>query len=45
MHALSDRLRHAPTATAGRRVLAERDITTIYRLLTQADISQRQIAR
>jgi len=26
-------------------VLAERDITTIYRLLTQADISQRQIAR
>jgi transcriptional regulator with XRE-family HTH domain len=42
---LSDRLLHALTTTAARRALAERDITTVYRLLTQADISQRQIAQ
>jgi hypothetical protein len=33
------------TTTAARRALAERDITSVYRLLTQADISQRQIVR
>ena len=43
--ALRDRLLHALTTTAARRALAERDITTVYRLLTQADISQRQIAQ
>ncbi|MGH3972920.1 MAG: helix-turn-helix domain-containing protein [Pseudonocardiaceae bacterium] len=42
---LSDRLRRALTTTAARRALAERDITTVYRLLTEADISQRQIAQ
>lgn len=42
---LSDRLRHALTTEAARRALAERDITTVYRLLTQAGISQRQIAQ
>lgn len=42
---LSDRLRHALTTTAARRALAERDITTVYRLLTDTDISQRQIAQ
>lgn len=41
---LSDRLRPALTTEAARRALAERDITTVYRLLTQAGISQRQIA-
>jgi transcriptional regulator with XRE-family HTH domain len=41
---LSDRLRHALTTTTARRALAERDITTVYRLLTHAGISQRQIA-
>ncbi|MCA1705546.1 MAG: helix-turn-helix domain-containing protein, partial [Actinobacteria bacterium] len=41
---LSDRIRHVLTTTAARRALTERDITTVYRLLTQADISQRQIA-
>lgn len=41
---LSERLRHALTTTAARRALAERDISTVYRLLTQADVSQRQIA-
>jgi hypothetical protein len=29
---LSDRLRHALTTTTARRALAERDITTVYRL-------------
>ncbi|MDQ4092776.1 MAG: helix-turn-helix domain-containing protein, partial [Actinomycetota bacterium] len=33
------------TTTAARRALAERDITSVYRLLTQADINQRQIAQ
>lgn len=42
---LSDRLRQALTTKAARRALAERDITTVYRFLTQADISQRQIAQ
>jgi transcriptional regulator with XRE-family HTH domain len=42
---LSDRLRHVLTTTTARRALAERDIATVYRLLTQADISQRQIAQ
>ena len=42
---LSDRIRHVLTTTAARRALAERDITSVYRLLTQADISQRQIVR
>jgi transcriptional regulator with XRE-family HTH domain len=42
---LSDRLRRALTTKAARRALAERDITTVYRLLTQAGISQRQIAQ
>ena len=42
---LSDRLRHALTTTVGRRALAERDIPTVYRLLTQTGISQRQIAQ
>src|SRR5436305_7406523 len=45
MEALGDRLRRALTTTAGRRALAERDITTAYRLLTHAGISQRQIAK
>ncbi|MDQ2882678.1 MAG: helix-turn-helix domain-containing protein [Actinomycetota bacterium] len=42
---LSDRLRHALTTKAARRALADRDIAAVYRLLTQADISQRQIAQ
>lgn len=36
---LDDRLRGALTTTAARRALAERDIPTVYRLLTQANIS------
>src|SRR3954453_11440644 len=43
--ALSDRLRRALTPKTARRALAERNITTVYRLLTQVDISQRQIAQ
>jgi transcriptional regulator with XRE-family HTH domain len=43
--ALSDRLRHALATETARRALAERDITTVYRLLTDTDISQRQIAQ
>src|ERR687893_2085844 len=42
---LSDRIRHVLTTTVARRALAERDITTVYRVLTQADIGQRQIAQ
>lgn len=42
---LSDRLHHALMTEAARRALAQRDIAAIYRLLTQADISQRQIAQ
>jgi len=42
---VSDRLRRSLTTKAARRALAERDITTVYRLLTQDDISQRQIAQ
>lgn len=43
--ALSDRLRHVLATETARRALAERDINTVYRLLTDTDISQRQIAQ
>lgn len=33
------------TSERARRALAERDITTVYRLLTEAGVAQRQIAR
>src|SRR5689334_12033827 len=43
-HTVSDRLHQTLTTTAARRALAERDINTVYRLLTEAGITQRQIA-
>jgi len=41
----SDRLRRALTTKTACGALAERNITTVYRLLTEAGISQRQIAQ